>query len=115
MRDKSDEVFLIHILKSIDAIKEFSDDITLNEFLSNRMRYSAVTRELEIIGEATKNISDELKEKYPNVEWKKIAGTRDKITHHYFGPNTDLIFNIAKHDIPRLEIEIINIKNNISK
>lgn len=113
MKEKSNTVFLSHILESIDAIKEFSKDLTLDEFLSNRLKHSAITRELEIIGEATKNISNELKENHPNIEWKKIAGTRDKLIHHYFGIKTTLIFDIIKTDIPKLEQDILNIKSKL--
>ena len=72
------------------------------------MRYFAVSRLLEIIGEATKNLSNDFKSKYPNVPWKKMSGLRDVIIHDYQELNREMIFKIASQDIPKLLAELMN-------
>ncbi len=112
---KNDLVFLEYILKSIEAIKKFSKNIDRNELDLNRLKQSAIVRELEIIGEAVKNISLNLKSKYENIAWKEIVGTRDKMIHHYFGVDLDIVWNIIKKDLPILEKQIKEVKNEIKK
>ena len=112
MKEKNDLVFIEHILESIKAIKEFSKGITQNELENNRLKQSAIVREIEIIGEAVKNISDSFKNNHKEIEWKDIAGTRDKMIHHYFGVDLEIIFGIIKNDIPDLEEKLIKIKKS---
>ena len=114
MIKKDDSVFIEHILDSIKAIEEFSEKMIKNELNSNRLKQSAIVREIEIIGEAVKNISEETKHKYKEVEWKKIAGTRDKMIHHYFGVDLDIIWSIIKKEIPILKKQILKIKESYS-
>ena len=71
------------------------------------MRFLAVSRLLEIIGEATKNLSNEFKLNHPNVPWKKMAGIRDVIIHDYQELNCEMIFKIASEDIPKLLKELL--------
>lgn len=104
MKVKSDFVFIEHILDSIRAIEEFSREITEKELTSNRLRQSAIVREIEIIGEAAKNISDDFKNKNKEVPWKEIIGTRDKLIHHYFGVDLNIVWRIVKRFIPELKI-----------
>lgn len=66
------------------------------------MLYSATIRQLEIIGEATKNLSVEFREKYPEVPWKRMASLRDIVAHKYHAVNMERIFDIAKSDVPKL-------------
>ena len=96
MNEKDDLVFIEHILESINAIEDFCKGINRKEITSNRLKQSAIVREIEIIGEAVKNISQSLKDKYKEIEWAKIAGTRDKMIHHYFGVNPDIIWDYKK-------------------
>jgi len=70
------------------------------------MRKDAIVRELEIIGEAVKNLSPGFTSKYPDVEWSQIARTRDIIIHRYFGLDLNVIWNIVKEDLPRLKKDI---------
>jgi uncharacterized protein with HEPN domain len=62
----------------------------------------ALVRSLEIIGEVAKKIDEEFKLDYPHIEWKKMAGTRDKLIHHYFGIDYDIVFDIVENKIPDL-------------
>jgi len=115
MTKKEDRIYLEHILDSINAIKEFSENLTEEELNTNRMKQNAIVREVEIIGEAIKNISESLKENHDEIPWKKISGTRDKIVHHYFGMNLEIIWNIIIHELPRLEKQIEHIKISLEK
>jgi uncharacterized protein with HEPN domain len=76
------------------------------------LKQSAIVREIEIIGEAVKNISNMVKNKNKDVEWKAIAGTRDKMIHHYFGVDLDIIFSIVKREIPILKKQMERISKD---
>jgi len=90
-------------------------DITKEHFCDNEEKQSAVIRQIEIIGEAVKNLSTEFKKQNENIEWSKIAGTRDKIIHHYFKVDIDLVWDIIKKDIPSLKVKIQKIKEELEK
>lgn len=110
MNNKNDLVFIEHILDSVNAIKKFSKNLNKSGLVSNRLKQSAIIREIEVIGEAVKNISKSLKDKHKEIEWKEIAGTRDKMIHHYFGVDPDIIWKIIKKDLPILKKQIYKIK-----
>ena len=100
---KKDELFISHILDCIAAIESFVKGVTEEDFMQNRLLQSAVIREIEVIGEASKNISDEFKVKHKSVPWRAIAGTRDKIIHHYFGIDLTIVWRIVKSELPELK------------
>ena len=99
---KKDRVYLRHILDAISDIEKFMQGVPEEEFFENKDKQYAVLRALEIIGEATKNLSDELKTKGSNVDWKHIAGMRDKLIHAYFGVNLPLVWDAVNKDLPQL-------------
>lgn len=99
-------IFISHIEESINNIENFIKNISEEKFLKDKLRQSAVVREIEIIGEATKNLPEEFTKKYTNIPWKDIAGMRDKIIHHYFGLDLEEIWKVIKEDIPKLKDEI---------
>ncbi|MEM0171820.1 MAG: DUF86 domain-containing protein [Conexivisphaerales archaeon] len=93
---RKDEAYLRHILDAISKIEKFTEGVTKEIFFENVEKQYAVLRALEIIGEATKNLSRELKKKHREVPWKDIAGMRDKLIHEYFGVNLELVWETSK-------------------
>ena len=112
---KDPVIFIKHILESIKNIESFSLGLSKSEFEENRMKQSAIIRELEIIGEAAKNLPVEFTAKHPHVEWNRIAGTRDKLAHHYFGVDLNVIWDIIKYDLPELKTKVQKILKEIEK
>ncbi len=110
MNKKEDQIFIEHILDSISAIEEFSKGITKKELASNRLKKSAIVREIEIIGEAAKNISDNFKKNHKEIPWKDIIGTRDKLIHHYFGVDLGIVLRIVKIFLPDLKKKLENLR-----
>jgi len=106
---KKDRAYLQHILDAISDVKKFTKDVTKEEFCENKEKQYAVLRALEIIGEATKNISKQSKAKYPGVPWRDVAGMRDKLIHGYFGVNLELVWETVKNELPRLKKQISKI------
>ena len=95
--------FLQHILDECNYITAVSKGKSLEELLEDETMKRALTRSIEIIGEAVKKLDDEFKAKQPHIEWKKIARSRDRIIHHYFGIDYDIIWQIITEKIPPLK------------
>lgn len=112
MSGKDPLIFIEHMLENIQDIRSFTKYVSKTEFSNNKEKINAVVRSLEIMGEAAKNLPINFKEKYSNVPWKKIIGTRDVIIHHYFGVNLEVIWEIVKNDLPKLKEQMLRIKKD---
>ena len=99
-RDSTD--FLQDITGSIDDIEGFIEGMEFEEFSADKKTIYAVMKALEIMGEAAKNLPDDLKKEYPEVPWKFMAGIRDKVVHGYFVVDLPIIWDTAKKDVPFL-------------
>ena len=80
----------------------YTSEMGYDDFVQNYKTQDAVIRNIEILGEAAKLLSDETKEQYADIPWKEIAGTRDKLIHNYFGVNIDIVWSIVENEIPIL-------------
>ncbi|WP_069791972.1 DUF86 domain-containing protein [Cyanobacterium sp. IPPAS B-1200] len=100
------EDYLGHILLETSFILDASKDIDKETFLQNPVLTRAIIRSLEIIGEATKRLSNDFRTKYPQISWKEMAGMRDILIHEYFGVDYNLVWDVIMDDIPTLEKEI---------
>jgi uncharacterized protein with HEPN domain len=103
---KDDTVYLHHILDAIGLISEYTKGMSENEFLANSMVHDAVVRQIEIIGEAAKNVSEEFQGKHPKLPWTKMIGIRNKIIHEYFNVNYSIVWDTIQDDLPILQKSI---------
>lgn len=94
--------YLQDIKHSCEKILKFTQGITQEKFIQNELIYDAVLRNLLVIGEASKKLPEDIRNKYPNIEWKKICGFRDIIAHEYFGINNEILWDIIHSKIPHL-------------
>lgn len=106
---KNPIIYIEHIDASITKIMEYTQGITEADFLANSLIQDAVIRNLEIIGEATKKLNEDFREKYSDVEWKKIAGMRDKLIHDYIGVDLWAVWAVIEKSIPKLSSQIESI------
>src|SRR3989344_9098858 len=108
-------LFIEDILESINAIEDFSKDMNKKELETNRLKQSAIIREIEIIGEAVKNIPEDFKDEHTEIEWRKISGMRDIIIHSYFRVDLNAVWNVIKKDIPILEKQMRKIRGELKQ
>jgi len=106
---KKDKAYLKDMLDAISDIEVFIGNINEAEFYKNKEKKYAVVRALEIIGEAAKNLSKELKAKHKEIPWKEIVGMRDKLIHWYFGIKWELVWETVKNKIPELKNQLLKI------
>jgi uncharacterized protein with HEPN domain len=101
--------FVKHINDECEFILKYTSELTYVEFYENKVLLKAIERCIEIIGEACKKIDKEFSSKYPEIEWRKMAATRNIIIHNYTGIDYEVLWQIIKNDIPELEFQIKNI------
>ena len=112
---KESLIFIEHILQNIEDIDSFMRGVSKDELKKNKEKLNAIVRSIEIIGEATKNLPESFKNKYPKIPWKKIIGTRDLMIHRYFGVDFDAVWDIIKKDLPELKTKILKIKKDLKR
>jgi uncharacterized protein with HEPN domain len=99
---KDDLVYIEHIQASVDRILRYSEGLDFNSFLKNHLVQDAIVRQLEIIGETTKRISHDFKDRNPQIPWKIMSGMRDKLIHDYIEVDFNMVWSTAIKDIPEL-------------
>lgn len=106
MSKRGQKELLLDIKEAILRINAYLKDLDINDFYDDLKTQDAITRNIEIIGEASKMINEEIKNKDKSIEWSYMAKTRDRLIHHYFGINLDIIWGICKTDLPALLLKI---------
>ena len=110
MKGKSADIIrLRHILQAIQEIEDYITDSSLEIFMKNSMMRYASIKQIEIIGEAANHLSDQTRDAFPEIQWRRIIGLRHVLVHEYFGIDTILIWQIISKDIPELKASIYEV------
>ncbi|HET6528172.1 MAG TPA: DUF86 domain-containing protein [Balneolaceae bacterium] len=107
--------YLDHILIEASFLYEESQNLPFDEFIIDDTLTRAFLRSLEIIGEASKNLPENFKVKHPEIEWKNMAGMRDKLIHSYFGVDYDIVWTVVQTKIPALKQQIETIIQDLEE
>jgi uncharacterized protein with HEPN domain len=105
-RSRRERDYLLDIEDAIKRILEYTAGMTWDDYLQDDKTQDAVVRNLEVIGEATKNLSEEFRALHPGIPWRDMAGTRDRLMHHYFGINHEIVWQIVVYDLQGLKSQI---------
>lgn len=112
MSNDREKAFLNDILEAVQRITAYVDQMSYEEFLDDLKTQDAVIRNLEIIGEAAKHVSNPIRQKAPNIPWSSLAGMRNKLIHQYFGVNLDIVWNVVREDLAELVTAVNHILAN---
>jgi len=113
MSNRNPRLFIDDIKKAIDRIDRYTLGLTFAEFENDDKTVDAVVRNLEIIGEAVKNLPKEIIEYYPSVEWRGASSMRDRLIHGYFGVDTSIVWETIHKDLPKLKKQVEKIWKEI--
>jgi uncharacterized protein with HEPN domain len=113
--ERDDSVYLHHVIDAAERISEYLEGVDRIQFETNHLLQDGVIRQLEIIGEAIKRVSKDLRSIYPEVQWQDTAGMRDKLIHDYFGVDLETVWLTAQDDIPVLDRQIRRILKDLGK
>jgi uncharacterized protein with HEPN domain len=111
MRDY--KIYLKDILAAVESIESFVQGMSFEEFRADDRTASAVIRKFEIIGEATKQIPDSVRRRYPDIPWRDMAGMRDRLIHFYFGLDYQLVWAAIKQRLPHLKEELLKVQSDL--
>jgi uncharacterized protein with HEPN domain len=111
---RSQKQYLLDILEAIDHARRFAEDVTFEELEGDHRTQFALQRAFEIIGEATKQVDDSIRERYPDVPWRKMAGMRDVIAHKYFSVKLEVVWDTIYEEFPQIRPRLREILDEIS-
>ena len=103
MSKRNWKILFADILESIEKIAQYTEGITFDDFIRDSKTIDAVVRNIEIIGEASINVPNEIKQTNPDIPWKKLSGIRNRIVHEYFGVDVNIIWFILNNELSQLK------------
>lgn len=110
---KSPTEYLKHILEEIIFLEREVQNYTENRFMRDELKQRAFTRSLEVIGEASKQVPEEFRLEHSQIDWKGLAGLRDKLIHHYFGVDYAIVWDVVTNELPGLKIKLESLLKTI--
>jgi len=110
MSNRSDDLLVLDIIESIEAIFSYTKGVTEEAFIANREKSDAVIRNIEVIGEAAGNLSATFQEKHSDIPWHQIIGMRNRLIHGYFGISLKIIWQVVTVDLPVLHQQIVALR-----
>lgn len=102
-------LYLRHILDAVRTVEEYLQGVSEEQFNNTRLLQDGVIRQIEIIGEATRHVSKDIRRTYPEIPWQDVAGMRDKLIHDYFGVDLEKVWLTAQEDLPVLKKQVTDI------
>lgn len=115
MKNRHDRLYLYDIIECCDRVANYITGVREEDYQVNPMLQDALVRNIEVVGEAVKNLSTDITDAHPDIAWKQIARMRDKIAHHYFRINLDVVWRTATDDLPELRSQIVAIYEGLEE
>jgi len=113
--EKDDTIYLRHILDAVNTVEEYLQGVDEVKFKATRLLQDGAIRQIEIIGEAVRHISKDLRRTYPEIPWQDVAGMRDKLIHDYFGVDIEKVWLTTQEDLSVLKQQVIGVLKDYSQ
>jgi len=114
VKTKNHRLYLEDILEAVEKIQRYIKGLTYDTFVKNDMAVDAVIRNLEIIGEASKNLPEDVKDKYPDIPWKRMIGLRNIAVHEYLGVDLSIIWEVITKNLPETRSKIVEVLKSLN-